>query len=435
MIGGLVFALLGLPSGPTLHTVEEWRADLAHIVQQVKSRHPMPFHFGASKDEFDREVESLNGRIPALTDARIILEIFRVFGMLADSHSEPYWNTIPGDLIDMRVVPVRFYEFSDGIFVTHAQKSHEDLLGARLMRVGGRAIDQVVKEASPYMSGDNDARRRSLVAEIVLARPRILNALGLGSLDAGIEYEFETTDGKRLKESLPLLDGPSFPPPLETEASVLIQGATWSTHKWEGANGPGTLPLWMQDRGRLYWTEPLQGGKTLYLRIARVVDDPNETFDDFTKRFFEDVDRTRPERLIIDLRKNRGGVVRFGLAFVEALGKHRLGQQGRLYVLMDRGSKSGAPLFAHRIELAAKPTFAGEPSGGRPASFGNTFQIQLPNSKVSVRCAGQSFMASETLDERRTFMPSIKPAYNFADFKANRDPVIAAILAIPPPGP
>jgi hypothetical protein len=414
--------------GPTVHTPAEWREDLAHLVGQVRTKHPLPYRYGASEQEFSRAVDDLAAKLEHYSDGRIVLEIFRVFAMLDDSHSEPYWNTIRPELIDMRVVPLRFRHMTDGVHVTQSMTSHRRLLGAKLVEIEGRPVDEVLTTAMEYMSGDNDLRRRTVAIEVVLTRPGVLHALDLCESQDEVTCRLELPNGDDEVVRLGSLDGPSFPPPLENEASVSPRVGEWSKRRWEHVNDQSSLPLWQQDRGRRYWFEYLEDQRLLYMRFKRVMHDPAEDFDAFTDRLFEFIERHDVEKLVVDMRKNRGGYGNIGLRFVERISEHELGRKGRLFVIVGRGTKSAAPVFGLRLELEAEPIFVGERSGGRPTPFGRTFPITLPNSGVAVRCASLVFKLTPVPDPRKCFAPDLEVELSIDAFRSNRDPALQAVI-------
>ena len=68
----LLFAAASLANGPTIHSPEEWSEDLAHLVEEVRGKHPVPYLFGANENEFLDAVDDLAERIPTLSDGRIV---------------------------------------------------------------------------------------------------------------------------------------------------------------------------------------------------------------------------------------------------------------------------------------------------------------------------------------------------------------------------
>ena len=88
-------------------------------------------HAGPSRPAYSREFDSpataLKARVGELSDDRIILELSRIVTLLGDGHSGIYG---PRQGTPLRLVsgslPLRFYEFADGVFVIDAVETNDN---------------------------------------------------------------------------------------------------------------------------------------------------------------------------------------------------------------------------------------------------------------------------------------------------------------------
>src|SRR5215472_10399230 len=110
-----------------------WRLDLGILAREVKRRAYRPFQL-VSEERFDTEVQSIDASIPGLTDMQVIAAMSRLVALLADGHAgiQPPQNR--SDLL--KALPLLFYLFEEGLFVSGAEAARRDLLGARVLEIG-----------------------------------------------------------------------------------------------------------------------------------------------------------------------------------------------------------------------------------------------------------------------------------------------------------
>jgi len=85
-----------------------------------------------------------------------------------------------------------------------------------------------------------------------------------------------------------------------------------------------------------------------------------------------------------------------------------------------------APLVVHLI---------GEPTGGKPASYGEVKFFLLPNSGLAMNYS-TNFVPALYVPDTPSLLPDVAIPMRSADFFVRHDPVLAAIFAratIPPP--
>ena len=72
----------------------------------------------------------------------------------------------------------------------------------------------------------------------------------------------------------------------------------------------------------------------------------------------------------------------------------------------------------------------GEPTGGKPNSYGEVKSLDLPNSKLRVNYCTKFFQLAPK--DVPTVAPDVSAPLSFDDWKNGRDPVLAAVLAWKP---
>lgn len=141
-------------------TTEQWRTDLKFLSQAIVNGHPDPFA-KVDRKLFEEAVSSLDKKIPKLKRHQIIVEMARIMAMIKDGHSA--LGLIWDKNIAFRRIPLRFYLFSDGLFVQSATSEYEKLLGAKVVRIGKLSVDEALQRLRPIIHGENEMAFKDIV--------------------------------------------------------------------------------------------------------------------------------------------------------------------------------------------------------------------------------------------------------------------------------
>ena len=128
-------------------------------------------------------------------------------------------------------------------------------------------------------------------------------------------------------------------------------------------------------------------------------------------------------------RANGGGDSSVADPLLQGLRSRRhLADSGRLFTLIGNGTFSSAMMNAITLRREAGAILVGEPTGGKPNSYGQVRSFALPNSGLTVSYSTQFF---RLLPDSNTdsLYPEIAAAVSSADYRAGRDPALAAIAA------
>ena len=175
--------------------------------------------------------------------------------------------------------------------------------------------------------------------------------------------------------------------------------------------------------------ERLVKAKALYVQVNEIGDKPEERLADFARRMLNYLDEHDIDRLILDLRLNRGGNGKLNRSLVANIIKARkVDAPGRLFVLIGRSTFSAAQFLVNDLEQFSQAIFVGEPTGGKPNCYGDSRRFQLPHSGITVRVSSLWWQVDER-DRRDTTAANIMVPIAYDDYRMNRDPVLAAALA------
>jgi hypothetical protein len=391
---------------------EGWRFDLDLLVREATRTHYAPFA-KTPREVFDTEVRKLRADIPKLTDNEIAVGFMKLLRRLGDGHTGiAYADRGPGA---RKWVPVRFYYFAEGLYVTGADAPHADLVGARVLRIGSHTPEEVLGQLDAVVPQDNHMGLLWLGPAMFMRRPEILNGLRLIPDDRSLPVTVRDLAGKERQVRLPA-DSPE-------------RGTQWFSVP-KGA--PDPVPLYLKKPGSAYWFEYLPQEKLVYCQYNQVWEEgEKETIRQFCDRLFRFIQNNDVGRLVLDLRWNGGGNNFLNQPLIHGLIRcNKVNRPGALFVIVGRNTFSAAMCCVGHIDRNTEAIFVGEPTGSSPNFIGESaVQIKLPYSKLRGSVSDLYWQNTVAMDYRTWIAPQIYAQPTFAAYRANRDPAMEAILA------
>jgi hypothetical protein len=405
---GCFSALFLLNATVTPEEARQWREDLHFAASEMEKIHKNLFH-SVTREEFASMVARLDARIPSLARHQTIVEMAKIAAAVGDGHTNLAPTRDPK--IGFRTLPIAFYFFEDGLFIRAAYRSQANLLGARVVRIGNADVKTAYAAIKTMISRDNEQGALYWAPQF-LAMPEVLHALGL---IADMESVPLAIEGGAAVTLHPLSPAEMMPPDTDM---------TWSRRPdWIDARGEND-PLWLQDAKTQSRMEVLPGTKTLYVQLNQISDQ----LPKFAESMRQKIESDGIDRMILDLRLNRGGHGDYNVALIRAIiQSQKIDQDGRLFCIIGRATFSAAQSLADQLEKYTNVTFVGEPSGSKGNAFGDSRKIVLPNSGITVRASIFYWQEWFPLDTRQATMPKIAAPLTFEDYRRNVDPALRAI--------
>ena len=405
---------LGIPD-QELDRTEGWRFDIDYFDQEFRRRAPNPFGV-VSPEELDAALDWLDSNVPDLSDAEILLNLDRLLVPLRDGHA--YVCPAPERADLLAALPVAFYRFEEGVFITQATPSYRHLAGKQVVEIEGRSMGEIAQAIVPTICADNPHWPTEIVP-FRLRETAFLHALGLTAHPDRLTFMLVDDSGSREAHTIVADDefptaplGRNFPFP-ETWVSPL--------------DDLPECPLYLRDLRTPFWDESLPELNAIYLQINSVRDGDHETLAAFTDRFFAMLDETKPERLIIDIRLNKGGNTTLEWPFLYKLIASPLNQRGRLFVIIGRRTWSAAQNFATYLDFHTNAIFVGEPTGSSPNFTGESVEFRLPWSGTRVNISDLYWQSGWPWDRRPWIPPDLFAPPTWAAYRAGRDVALEAI--------
>jgi uncharacterized protein (TIGR03437 family) len=391
--------------------------DLDFVSSQVPKLHAN-FFFQLDPAVYQQAVAALQTQASTLTDAEFYVRLTALIAMAGDAHTTLSLTNATALSAGFLQFPLQFRWLDDGVFVTGATAPYAQAQGARLVRVGDFPVDQVMQKLSTIIPHGNDQWLR-YEAQQYLTGQQVLQGLELLPVAATSALTFQTLAGNQFS----LQVGTTFAGGLQTAVDA----------------SAGPLPDYLQQTGLNYWYTYSPANRMLYFKYNKCADDPSNPFGAVSAAVLKTLDTEPVDTLVFDFRGNTGGdetvifpLLMGVLARAPALFAN---SQIRLYDVIDKGTfssgmddamdiKSNASLFPDDKRVVV----IGEPSGGKPAEYGEVAEFTLPGSGLNGQYSTMYHPNPTGIPDLPSFIPDVAIATRSTDFFARYDPVLGAIL-------
>lgn len=365
-----------------------WNADLAHLATELPKMHPNAFH-NVTREAFHADIERLRTRAPQLQPHEVVVEMAGIVASIGDGHTrltfplDPAHGFFQGHSktdppndpsLVFSAIPLRFVILSHGLYTSD---------GRKIERIGPTTVAEAMEAVRPVAHRDNESQLREILASY-LSIPEVLHARGV--IDDRSRVPVTFADGQTVVYE------PGPPPPQEKPEGP------WSfTH--------------------------LADKRTVYFRYDEVANTKEETLAQFARRMFAFIEDNPVDRLIIDMRNNWGGNGSLNNAVLHGIIRSaKLQRPGSLFVLTGRRTFSASIFLLLDLEEQTSAIFIGEPTGGKPTSYGDSRKMKLPSSGLTVRVSTLYWQA-DPRDKRQSIAPHV-----FVESAIGSDPELAEAL-------
>ncbi len=275
--------------------VPKWREDLRTMAVEMPRRHKNLFHT-MTPAQFEAAVAALDARIPSLERHQIIVEMARIAAMVGDGHTSVAPTRDPK--IAFRTYPIHLYLFKDGLYVRSADAAHADLVGARVLRIGTASAEEAYAAAREIVGRDNEMDVK-FFAPMLLSMPEVVHALGLVSDMEKASFTLEIGGRRRV---VVLVAGRRRGPAFSPRGHELDQEGRLDRRPRDDRS-----PLARGIRKTSTGSSICPRARAVYVQFNQVGNKEDETIEAFSKRLSAFVEENPVDRLILDLRLNRGG--------------------------------------------------------------------------------------------------------------------------------
>lgn len=400
----LTLSMLSIPAHAADSSAAARRIQLERVVSMLNENHPN-LYTHVSREAFAAKRASISQNAGSWDNFGFALEVQSLAAMVGDAHTA---LSLPADRT--QILPFAL-AWMDGAWVVTAVAAPQRVcLGWRVEGIAGRPIAAVERALDPYLSYDNDTRRRRMFASAVNLRGALVHAGVLSESADTVALHVVSPDGLRRVATLPLH---------ASELRTL-------------AGRRRAIPVTEYDPNVIYKAFDLVP-YTLYLQYNACKEDEKYPMATFAAQVRDKLTNGSYARVIVDLRANGGGSDGVFRPVIYALIAAQ--QRGvKVYVLVGEGTFSAAVTGAVQLAQLGAVT-VGTPTGGSVDHFGSVVRQALPDgSRLS--CSTQWVALSSYYQAARAFgteslTPTLSAPQPVDDYLAGGDRPVARVLAQP----
>jgi hypothetical protein len=410
----IIAMLVSFAGRSQLQNRPDWSSDLEFLRVELPKRH-INFFVVRSREDFDRGIENISSVKDGLSDLGIALKLQQLIAGFGDSHTSIQWQRF---IQRNRILPIHLVWFKDGLFVLHTTWEHRKILGCRLTKINGMAIESITDSLSTLIPNDNKALLKSRVPGLI-PFVQVLEHFAIVDSNA-VELQLENLQGE-------VLDYKMQPVPMNPRNRVGYQPDSLALCY---RNERAFFMDYYQSRDRIYylqynkcWSKELELKYRNGRNASRM-----PSFSQFQKRVFKILKHQPVDKLVVDMRFNGGGNSLQGSEFIQKLSSCKdINQKGKLYVVLGRRTFSSAILNAMDFAKMTEAIFVGEETGGKPNHFGEFKTFALPATGMKVNYSTKFFR--RTKRDLNTLTPDFIIETSFEEFSKGIDPVYEWIKA------
>ncbi len=326
------------------------------------------------------------------------------------------WRQMP---FKYHVAPVNFYWFSDGMYAEGASKEYSNTVGAKLIKVEGMPLKDVLEAVKPLVPAENDQYFKAYGLDFI-AIPEALHAQGITKeLKSAITYTFEK-DGKIFDQAITAIENFHLP---------RNYGFSKAGDDWVSARDQAATPYYLKNIDKNYYYEYLPETKTVYVRQSQVLDDAQESIAAFYKKVFDFIDKNEVNKLVIDVRLNGGGNNYKNKPVVTGIVENKkINQTGKLFVITGRRTFSACQNLVNEFSNYTNAVFVGEPTAENINFYGDTRRVELPKTGIPVFLSFAWWQDKPQWENADWLAPHLSTEMSFAEYKTNKDPVLETCL-------
>ncbi len=202
IVATVLLVLLGTPPAQAQTSASAWQTDLTYLANVLTRYHADAFH-SISKREFDKRVREIAAAIPRMDQSAIVVAIKQLVASIGDAHTGFGFSSAPP--MNFFVFPIKVYRYPDGVYVQAAAPAYRNLVGGRIVSIGGVPMDRAEARLNSVADASNVWTKRWWLP--FTFRGAVFKTLGLSSTAKSARFEIER-NGHSETVDLPVLATP-----------------------------------------------------------------------------------------------------------------------------------------------------------------------------------------------------------------------------------
>ncbi len=348
-------------------------------------------------------------------------------GMAGDVHSSAFSR---GTTLLQDSYSLRFWKFSDGLYVRAASEKLKHLIGAKVIAMNNVPFKDAWKLLMEKFPTENKWMSTYMI-QLFIQFPSLLNVLGLGESETGGSWTFLMPDNKQTKMYLEAEEKGGYFNAMATSMAIK------APEGWIQGHDTKSPPLWLKDVEENYWYEITEDKHAVFFQMNIPRYNGEKPYDEFLDEMFNTINENEEiDRLIIDLRHHEGGWDYMAKNMVhKILQTPKLDKPGGVYIISGRITQSAGIAFIGWPEMETYPIIVGEPAGAHPllknGAWGNHRPYELPGTSITFRVSTHNENFTDAIDDRHIIAPDIPTSMTYEEYKMGIDPALEAALSFP----
>ena len=407
-------------------TATAWRTDLQYFKQLIHSKYSNLF-YNVTAQQFDSAIAAIDRKIGSISDLQMNVEFAKLVAMFKIGHTAVRQRLGTENNLTPWVhpIPVKFYLFSDGLYIKSISAKYKEALGGKVVKIGNTDVAAALQKIRPVIAFENEQGFKSLLPN-ALNVPEYLYTTGITDDPGKVDITY-TKDGQQ-KNII-----------IAAEEMVVANnhGIAASSDYIDAYDKLNTAqaPLWLKETKKLRYFEYIPATKTVYVRHSAVQDEPNETVAAFFAKVFKFIDSADADKFILDIRMNGGGNNYLNKPVITGIIQaKKINQKGKFFIITGRETFSAAQNLTNELEKYTEAIFVGEPTSENVNFWGDNRLEILPNSKLNIFLSWLWWQNLDPRDKRKWTAPQLAADLSFADYKNGIDPSMNVIVNYKPEG-
>ncbi len=377
-----------------------WAQDIDYFSSQFKAKE-YGFTSLISQQSFDNYMSNIKSSVDTIQDYEVFLKLQRLIASFKVAHIVAY----PSATQKLHFLPFLTSVFSGGTYIIMADQNNSGLLGKRIITIGGIPIQTVEDSLKNIISHENNYWFEEQLP-LALCCTEILKYFGFTTSLSSIDLETEGAGKLTVAASEKYLNN---------AASGMISILDGKA-----------LPLYLQNQSKYYWFTYLPETNVLYIKYNKCANSSDISFSSFTGNIKDTISSHAVSKVVVDLRNNGGGNSSIINPLLSYLQGSPYNQVGKLFVITNRGTFSSALLNSISFKQNTNCILVGQPTGGKPNSYGEVYTFTLPNSGIMVQYCTKYFQTMS--GDPESLFPDYDVEISAQDFISCKDPVLDFIL-------
>ena len=376
---------------------EQWREDLRYLARELPKRHANAFHY-TPRDTFEKSVADLDAQLQHANADQSWVGFQRLVSLIGDAHT--YLQT-PKDAAGFNIDIARF---GADYRIVDVDPAWKNTVGARVIKIADMPVERAADLAHELFSRDENPPSAESFVEAAITTGAALHGLGI------------TADRDVARYTL--LDDSGH------EFTVDVRSAPGTGALVRAFKEP---PLYLRNSPDRFSCTYLSEASTLYCNVLDILE-----LKAPSKAMLETIRQKNPQKLVIDLRRNRGGDYTLGEKYlVHPIGKlASINRKGHLFILVGADTFSAAMNNAAQFRAQTAALLVGQEIGEKPNSYQEPRRMTLPNSHLTVRYSTEFYKFVDS--QENAIRPDQEIVPTWADYQAGRDPVLEWVLNYSP---